>query len=179
MKATAIILAGVYVVVGTLLTAYDWREVQPRLPGIRAAMETFPSEERNVPANVAAFIWKLDETQKAHIASQVARVLLGEAPPMRAGAWHAHSFMWALLLPVHFDKQTRTALYCHNIVYENGRGLSGAAAYYFHKSPHELSTEEIAGILAIDGSPSINSPTRHQDRYAQASKRLLDAYATP
>jgi len=178
-KATVVIAAVAFVLACVVPIVYDWHEVRPRLPEIRATLETFTSEDRIVPANVADFVWKLDQKREIDINTQVVRTLVGQALPMKAAAWHAHNLMWSLLLPFHFDKQERTALYCHNILYENGKGLSNAAEYYFHKLPRELSSEEVAGIIAIDRSPNGNSPTRHPDRYARTTKRLLDAYVTP
>ena len=178
-KATVVTSAVACMIVGAFVAAYDWHEVRPHLSEIRAALDIFTPEDRNVPSDVAGFIWKLEEKHEINVNAQVAQMIVGKSLPMRAGAWHLHNLMWSLLLPLHFDRQTRMALYCHNIAYENGRGLSDAGEYYFHKPPHELSTSEVAGIIAIDWSPSINSPTRHQDHYAQATKRLLDTYATP
>jgi len=178
-KATAIILAVTCLIVCVAIIAFDWREVRPRLPEIQAAFNTYEPEDRNVPPNVADLIWKLDDKQEVHVNAQVASTLVSPSLPMKAGVWHVRNFMWSLLLPLHFDKQSRTALYCHSLLYENGRGLSSAAAYYFHKQPHELTSVQVAGILAIARSPSMNSPTRHPDRYAQNTAHLLNAYATP
>jgi hypothetical protein len=175
-KATATIVAVACLIVGAAVGIYDWHEVRPRLPQIRASLATFPAEDRNVPPNVSGFIWKLDQKLTLHVDSQVASAIVGQALPMKPFMWDVHSRMWSLLLPFHFDKETRTALYCRNIVYEDGRGLSNAAEYYFHRQPHELTPEQIAGVLAIDLAPSINSPTRHPDRYARTMKRLLGVY---
>jgi hypothetical protein len=178
-KATAIILAAACLIVGVAAAAFDWGEVRPRLAEIRATLETFAPEDRNVPPNVADLIWKLDDKQEVHVNAQVASTLVSTSLPMKAGAWHVRNFLWSLLLPLHFDRQSRTALYCHDLLYEDGRGLSNAAEYYFHKQPHELTSEQVAGILAIARSPNMNSPTRHPDRYAQNTARLLNVYATP
>ena len=178
-RAIATTVAVACLIVGVAIFAFDWREVRPRLPEIRASLEAYAPEDRNVPANVADVIWKLDEKQEVFLNTLVARDLVSASLPMNAGAWHARNLMWSILLPLHFDRMSRTALFCHNLPYEGGSGLSNAAEHYFHKQPHELTSEQVAGILAIARAPNMNSPTRHPDRYAQNTARLLNAYATP
>lgn len=178
-RATAITVAVALVLFGGVVFVIDWREVRPLLPEIRSSLDTFPAEDRNVPSNVASVIWKLDRQHAVHVDMQVAQSLLVQSLPMKMGMWHVRSVVWSVLLPIHLDQQTRTALYSHNLMYEKGRGLSSAAEYYFHKQPHALTIENVAGLMAIDRSPNGNSPTRHPDRYATTTARLLDAYRTP
>ena len=170
------LLSLVLLVAGSVLV-YDQREISPYVPTIRGILKNSAQEDRNVPTNVRNFIWKVEDTR--NIDQVVVRNLLpGRYGSMRSGLWHFRGRAWSLLLPLHFDKPTRIALYCHFLVYEDGHGLSNASNFYFHKQPHELSTEEVAAILAIDRSPFGNSPTRHPDRFEQARARYLTAFET-
>ena len=174
VKTISTALAAAILLVSSLVTYYDWHEVRPYIPNIHATLESSSQEDRNVPSSVENFIWK---TEKSTIDWQIVRNLLPERyGQMRIGVWHFRGFMWSLLLPLHFDKHTRTALYCHYLVYENGQGFSNASEFYFKKQPHTLSAEEIAAILAIGRAPNQNSPTRHPEAFELAKKRLLEAY---
>ena len=162
------------------MSYYDWREIHPYIPSIQKTLDSSAQEDRDVPINVECFVWKVSKTTNSNPDWQIVRKLLTERyGPMRIGALHFHGIMWSMLLPLHFDKHKRTALYCHYLLYEDGEGLSNAANFYFHKQPHELTTEEIASILAVDRVPHRYSPTNHPQAFEEQKQRFLAAYAHP
>ena len=179
LRVVATSLITVILLVAGSIIYYDQRDIRPYIPNIRAVLESSSQEDRNVPGNVENFIWKVEKRTNRNTDWLVVRNLVSERyGSMGAGIWHFRGFMWSLLLPLHFDKHTRTGLYCHYLVYENGQGFSNAANFYFHKSPHELGSKEIAAILVIGQSPSNNSPTRHPEHFEQAKARILTAFET-
>jgi membrane peptidoglycan carboxypeptidase len=92
------------------------------------------------------------------------------------GAWHFHSALWRLLLPLHFSKKERVAFYCHYLLFESGSGLTEASEFYFKKPPDQLDADELATIVAVGRAPKMNSPSLHPDRLQAAKKSILEAY---
>ena len=180
VKTISTALAALILFTGSFVAYYDWHEIRPFVPTIQATLAGSAQEDRNVPSNVEDFIWKIGKNANSYADWQVVRHLLPERyGPIRMGTWHFHGLMWSMLLPLHFDKHERTALYCHYLLYEDGEGLSNAANFYFHKQPHELTTEEIATILTVDKAPRHYSPSRHPQAFEEEKQRLLAAYAHP
>jgi hypothetical protein len=156
---------------------YNLYEFRPNASKIEATYEAMDREDRAPPANVQSFIWKVDSSV---VDSFAARKLLYEVRgPMRMSTWHYHSLMWELMLRLRFDRAKRLAFFCHYLPYEQGSGFSNAAPFYFGKPPHELTDDQLAALVAIGRSPSINSPTRHPEALERAKARLLETYAAP
>src|SRR5882672_1940496 len=140
---------------------YDLFEFRPYTGKIEAIYQSMDPEDRNPPANVQSFIWKVDGSI---INSFVARRLLSDfRAPMRMAAWHYHAAMWVLMLRVRFDRTKQMSFYCHYLPHENGTGVAKAAQVYFGKQPHELNDDQLATLVAIGRHPSANSPTRHPE----------------
>ena len=171
-------LAGILgVAIGSLtlfLLYYEVHDFRPYAPRIQEIYLNMDPLDRNPPANVQGFVWKVDGS---HLNAFASRSLLSELrSPTKMAAWHYHSLMWDLMLEWHFGKKERVALYCHYLPYERGRGFASAARYYFGKSADALSMDELAAIVAIGRSPSYNSPSQHPDHLDEAKRRLLSAY---
>jgi hypothetical protein len=93
--------------------------------------------------------------------------------PVRLRAWHVHGLVWQALLPRHFSREELLAMYLHLRPYEAGRGLVGAANYYFSVSPSDLSLEQAVGLEVIARSPRHYSPKEHPEQYRKAVQELL------
>lgn len=154
---------------------YELRDFRPYLSRIDAVYETLVPEDKQPPANIQSFVWRVDGPTVDGFAA--GRLLSEMKGPQRMLNWHYHSLMWKLLLWVHFGRTKRLAFYCHYLPYENGTGFSNASQFYFGKQPDALSLEEIAAIIAIGRSPHANSPTRHPQQLQAIKAELLDAYA--
>ncbi len=152
---------------------YDLCEFRPYASKIEAIYQGMDPEDRQPPANVQSFLWKV---YGRIVNSFVARHLLSDfRGPIRMGALHYHSAMWVLMLRLHFDRTKQLSFYCHYLPHENGTGFAKAAHVYFGKEPHELNDDQLATLIAIGRSPSLNSPTRHPESLARTKARLLEA----
>jgi Transglycosylase len=151
------------------------QEFRPYVPALRSIYSNMQSGDREPSQTVQDFILKVDGRI---VDSLDARNLLYEIRGrQKMGAWHFHSAMWELLLPLHFTKKERIAFYCHYLRYENGSGFTEASEFYFKKPPNQLDTDELATIVAIGRAPKINSPSLHPDRLQAAKRSILEGYA--
>ena len=175
VKAAVVVLLAFLFCAIMFVGLYDLYEFRPYAGKIEATYRAMDPEDQLPPSNVQSFIWKVDGSI---VGSFAARHLLSEfRAPMRLSAWHYHSAMWVLMLRLHFDR-TKQLFYCHYLPHENGAGFAKAAQVYFGKHPHELNVEQLATLIAIGRSPSLNSPTRHPESLARAKARLLEAAKT-
>ena len=154
---------------------YDCFYFRPYLPSIRATYLALTDEDRETPRIVDSVVRRI---YGRSVESQLSRELLWDlkVPHRSMLSWHIQSVMWDWLLRLHLSEKERMALYCHYLLYEEGRGLRESAQYHFSKSPRELSQDEVLGLLAIDVSPRSNSPQKHPDRFQQERQRLKDRY---
>jgi hypothetical protein len=173
LKTSVVVLLAFLFCAIMFVGLYDWYEFRPYADKIEAIYQGMDPEDRQPPVNVQSFIWKIDGRI---VNSFVARRLLSDfRGPMRMGAWHYHSAMWVLMLRLHFDSTTQMSFYCHYLPHENESGFAKAAQIYFGKQPHQLNDNELATLIAIGRSPSLNSPTRHPESLARTKAHLLQA----
>ena len=176
VKTAAIVLLAFLFCAIMFVALYDLYEFRPYVGKIEATYRAMDPEDRLPPANVQAFIWKVDGSVVDSFAAR--RLLFEFRVPMRMSAWHYHSAMWELMLRLHFDRTKRLSFYCHYLPHENGTGFSQAAQLYFGKQPDELNDDQLATLVAIGRHPSANSPTRHPESLARTKARLLEAAKT-
>ena len=175
MKLVAGLVGCMLAAPALFLGFYDVHNFRPYLPAIRTIYADMDEGDRNPPNNVQDFVLKVDGRI---VGSLDARDLLSElGPRMNMGSWHYHSTMWRFLLPLHFTQKERVAFYCHYLKYESGSGLNEASGFYFHKPSDQLTTDELAAIVAIGRAPMRNSPFRHPERLQYAKQRVLSQYA--
>jgi hypothetical protein len=161
--------------VALLFLFYEVHDFRPYLPRIEAIYASMDPEDQRPPDNVQTFVWKVDgNTVDGFASSQLLGELRGRPMPM--STWHYHSFMLVWMLRWHLSRLQRLALYCHYLAYEDGRGFTRAANFYFGKQPDTLSADELATIVAVGRAPRMNSPTRLPERLEVTKKKLLSAY---
>lgn len=177
MARSVLVFLGLSLVAALLfVTFYEMHDFRPYLSQINDIYRAMDPGDRQSPAQVRDFVWKVNGPETD---SFVSRKLLGEVRhPRSMMAWHYHSIMWGLMLRLHFDRNERLAFYCHYLPYEGGVGFSKASLFYFARPLDTLSVDEVATIVTVGRAPQINSPTRHPEQF-QASKRyLLDSYGS-
>ena len=118
-----LVLAGA--AVAAFILYYKVHDFRPYLPRIEAIYASMDPEDRTPPENVQAFVSKVERRTCASIASR--SLLIALRGPMRMGEWHDHSLTLELMLRWHFSKAQIVALYCHDLVFEDGsERLQGA-----------------------------------------------------
>jgi hypothetical protein len=172
-KTAAVAVLAFLFCTAAFVRLYDLLGFRPYGATIEAIYQGMDPEDRQPPPNVQSFVWKIE----GNIVNSFAAggVLSHCRPPMRMGAWHFHSAMWALMLRLHFDRRKRLAFYCHYLPHENGIGFAKAALIYFGKQPHELTDDQLATLVAIGRAPSANSPTRHPESLDRVKAKLLES----
>jgi predicted DNA-binding transcriptional regulator YafY len=170
------ILATSVLSVGLLLAGfYELHDFQPYLASMRAIQSGMAPEDKEPSQNVSDFVWKVEGRSLDSI--DASHLLAATMHPQKMLAWHFHSAMWSVLLPLHFTRKERAAFYCHYLAYENGLGFSNASQFYFGKPPEQLNADEIAAIVAVGRWPGHNSPSRHPDHFKAAKQLVLAEYA--
>jgi Transglycosylase len=161
--------------VAILFLYHEVHDFRPYLPQIQAIYASMDPEDRQPPDNVQGFVGKVDgRTVNTYPSGNLLLELRG---PMRAAVWHYHSFMFDRTLRWHLTKGQMLALYCHDLPFEAGHGLSRAAGYDFKERPDALTLDELARIVAVGHGPGMTSPSRHPERLEAAKRKLLSAYS--
>ena len=175
--AKLVIIIAISIIAGGLLLAgfYELHDFRPYLASMRAIRASMATEDKEPPSNVSDFVWKVEGNTIDRI--DASYLLAATMHPRRMLAWHFHSAMWSVLLPLHFNRKERTAFYCHYLPYEKGDGFSDASRFYFGKPPEQLNADELASIVAIGRFPGSDSPSKHPEHFQAAKQRVLDAYA--
>ncbi|WP_017471069.1 transglycosylase domain-containing protein [Amphibacillus jilinensis] len=82
--------------------------------------------------------------------------------------------VYTFRLEQHYDKDTLLEGYLNTIYYGHGiYGVETASQFYFGKSTKQLSTAEIAMLVAIPNRPNAYSPLDHFDRAKQQQLNVL------
>jgi hypothetical protein len=174
-KSAAVLFAVVFGALILFAGFYELHDFRPYLSRINGVYDAMDPRDKQPSASIQDFIWKVEGRTVDGFAAR--RLLYEMKGPQRMAAWHYHSIMWELMLPLHFGKTKRLAFYCHYLPYENGAGFSNASQFYFGTQPDRLGSDEIAQIVAISQAPHFHSPTKHPEALESAKTRLLQIYA--
>ena len=70
--------------------------------------------------------------------------------------WHTENFLWYIASHVHFDETQIAGIWIECALAQCRSGLSSAARKYFGREPRQLTSRELAELLA-----AVRSPTRY------------------
>jgi Transglycosylase len=176
VKAAVVVLLAFLFCAIMFVGLYDLYEFRPYAGKIEATYRAMDPEDQLPPSNVQSFIGRLTGA----LSTASPQGICYPSFERRCECLHGtnHSAMWVLMLRLHFDRTKQLSFYCHYLPHENGAGFAKAAQVYFGKHPHELNDGQLATLIAIGRSPSLNSPTRHPESLARAKARLLEAAKT-
>ena len=83
--------------------------------------------------------------------------------------WHLNNMLWYAAGRIHINDQEIFGIWVNCSLYGCGEGLQAAAKKYYQKEIAELSTKELAGIVAI-----VRNPSRFQPGTANSEKRIKE-----
>ncbi|WP_454832673.1 hypothetical protein [Pseudoxanthomonas wuyuanensis] len=156
---------------GIALFAYDAVAVRPHLSRIETVLAQANPEDAFPPEIIRDLIDANAGSPTPHAARLV--ILLVHAEPGQRQS-HLRNALWAVLLPMHFDKSQMYGLYA--VLSYNGTdyGLSNFAGREYGKPLSRLSSLQAATTVAVTHAPS--AYLRSRGRLDMRARVLLEKY---
>jgi hypothetical protein len=143
-------------------------------PQIQSTVNSLSPSERTLPRTVVRVFGRIEMDQ---VDRWIARNLLSELKgPFGGLTRHFNFALWETMIGLSLSPEDRLSLFAHYLPYEGGRGLEGAARFYFGVPPQQLTHDQVLGLLAVWRGPRRFSPHREPEKFREEVERLRRKY---